>query len=145
MRYPIALIAPLALTALLWSVAGAADSEPAAKEAAVTVIHAGTQTHCPVGGGEIDKGVHEDHQGQRVYFCCPGCEETFLNDAEKHFQAIGAKGQTVASIQTVCPVAGNPVDTEVHVDHAGRRVFFCCPDCRPAFDAEPDAYLPILR
>ena len=122
-----------------------ASAEHAAVAEPPVVIHAGTQTHCPIGGGEIDPAVFEDYQGQRVYFCCPGCEGPFLEDAEKHLRATGAKGQTVASIQTICPVAGNPVDTEVFIDHAGRRVFFCCPDCRPQFDADPDAYLPNLR
>ncbi|MDY0109569.1 MAG: hypothetical protein RBT60_06485 [Candidatus Krumholzibacteria bacterium] len=109
------------------------------------VIHAGTQTHCPIGGGEADKSVFEDYQGQRIYFCCPGCESPFLEDPEAHLRAIGAKGQTVASVQAVCPISGKPVDINVFTEYAGRRVFFCCPDCRPAFAAEPGKYLPNLK
>ncbi|NCO69406.1 MAG: hypothetical protein GW878_02650, partial [Acidobacteria bacterium] len=28
------------------------------------------QTTCPVTGNPIDKAVHIDFQGQRIYFCC---------------------------------------------------------------------------
>jgi YHS domain-containing protein len=109
------------------------------------VIHAGTQTHCPIGGGEVDKSVFEDYQGQRIYFCCPGCEGPFLADPEAHLTAISAKGQTVASVQTVCPISGKPLDINVFTEYAGRRVFFCCPDCRPALMAEPGKYLPNVK
>ena len=43
---------------------------------------------------------------------------------------------------TVCPVmAGNAVDRDVHVDYRGKRVYFCCADCKAAFLAEPAKYL----
>ncbi len=42
------------------------------------------QTHCPVMGGEINKDVYTDYNGMRIYFCCPGCEGTFLEDPETY-------------------------------------------------------------
>lgn len=125
------------------SAAALVAAQPAA--AVPVVVHAGTQTHCPIAGGEIDGTVFEDHQGQRVYFCCPGCEGPYLQDVEKSLRAIGAKGQTVASIQTTCPVSGKPIDTDVYVDHAGRRIFFHCPACLPEFKQDPDGFAKNLR
>jgi membrane fusion protein, copper/silver efflux system len=31
------------------------------------------QTHCPVMGGEINRDVYHDHDGWRIYACCPSC------------------------------------------------------------------------
>jgi len=33
------------------------------------------QTTCPLTGNPIDKDVFVDHEGMRVYLCCPGCAE----------------------------------------------------------------------
>lgn len=50
------------------------------------------QTHCPVMGGEINKEFYADYQGQRIYFCCPGCKEPFLKEPEKHLEQMRSKG-----------------------------------------------------
>ncbi|MFC1467144.1 efflux RND transporter periplasmic adaptor subunit [Verrucomicrobiota bacterium] len=50
------------------------------------------QTLCPIMGGEISKEIYTDYQGQRIYFCCPGCEQTFLSDPEKHLEKMRAEG-----------------------------------------------------
>lgn len=42
------------------------------------------QTTCPVMGGKIDPKVYTDHEGRRVYFCCPGCIGTFKKDPQKY-------------------------------------------------------------
>lgn len=44
----------------------------------------------------------------------------------------------------VCPVTGdliaNKTDETMHVDHAGKRYYFCCAACEPTFKADPDKY-----
>ena len=50
------------------------------------------QTQCPILGGNIDKSVFADHDGKRIYFCCPACETPFKKDADKHIAAMEAKG-----------------------------------------------------
>ncbi len=50
------------------------------------------QTLCPVMGGKIDKSVHVDYEGKRVYFCCSGCREAFLRNPEKYFKEMESKG-----------------------------------------------------
>ena len=46
------------------------------------------QTLCPVMGGAINKKYFIDYEGKKVYFCCPGCEKTFLNDPEKYLDKL---------------------------------------------------------
>ncbi|MDI6854497.1 MAG: YHS domain-containing protein [Deltaproteobacteria bacterium] len=50
------------------------------------------QTACPVMAGNIDKNLFIDYQGQRVYFCCPGCVDVFKKDPEKYLQKMKEAG-----------------------------------------------------
>jgi YHS domain-containing protein len=52
------------------------------------------QEVCPVLGGKINKGLCADYQGQRVYFCCPGCVGPFQKDPEKYLQKMKGQGVT---------------------------------------------------
>ncbi|MBN2163335.1 MAG: efflux RND transporter periplasmic adaptor subunit [Pontiellaceae bacterium] len=55
--------------------------------------HAGRpQTHCPVMGGEISKDIYTDHDGMRIYFCCPGCIDEFQTDPGKFLEQMRAGG-----------------------------------------------------
>lgn len=47
---------------------------------------AGTeQTMCPVMTGmKINEKYFVEYKGEKVYFCCPGCDEKFLADPEKY-------------------------------------------------------------
>jgi YHS domain-containing protein len=53
-----------------------------------------SQTTCPVLGGKINKSLHADCQGQRVYFCCPGCEGKFQQDPGKYLNKLKEQGVT---------------------------------------------------
>jgi YHS domain-containing protein len=50
---------------------------------------------------------------------------------------------TAASIeQTTCPVMeGNKIDKNVFVEYQGKKVYFCCADCKAKFEKEPEKYL----
>ncbi len=50
------------------------------------------QTKCPVMGGDIDKAVFVDHEGKRIYFCCPPCIETFKANPEKYLAKLAKEG-----------------------------------------------------
>ena len=50
------------------------------------------QTMCPVMGGEIDKKYYADHEGKRVYFCCPACKAPFEKDPHKYIEKLEAEG-----------------------------------------------------
>jgi YHS domain-containing protein len=58
------------------------------------------QTTCPVMGGKIDKNVHVDYKGKRVYFCCTMCPQTFLKDPETYIKKLQGMGQGVETIAT---------------------------------------------
>ena len=99
------------------------------------------QTKCPVMGGDINKDVYVDYQGQRVYFCCNGCQSTFLKDPEKYFKKMAKENVLLESVQKECPVMGGKIDKKVYTDYNGRRVYFCCASCKKTFAKDPDKYL----
>jgi xanthine dehydrogenase accessory factor len=45
------------------------------------------------------------------------------------------------AIDPVCGMAVAAAEATPHVDHAGRRVYFCCEGCRTAFEHDPPRYL----
>lgn len=53
------------------------------------------QTVCPVFGGNIDRNIYVDYKGQRIYFCCPGCDAEFKKDPEKYMKKIQEQGITL--------------------------------------------------
>jgi YHS domain-containing protein len=52
------------------------------------------QTTCPVLGGNIDRQVYVDYKGQRIYFCCKGCDAEFKKDPEKYLKKMKEAGIT---------------------------------------------------
>jgi YHS domain-containing protein len=118
----------------------AADTTMPAKPAAPPALH--KQTVCPVMGKSIDSSVYTDIQGQRVYFCCKGCEGKLKADPDKYFKQAAAEGVLFQNVQTTCPVSGDTLkDKTVYGDFEGRRVYFCCAKCRENFTIDPQKYL----
>ena len=60
------------------------QQEPAANSAEAT----GEQTLCPVMDQPINKELFVEYEGKKVYFCCPGCEETFAKAPEKYIEKL---------------------------------------------------------
>ena len=56
------------------------------------------QTVCPIMRGKINKAVYADHDGKRVYFCCPGCIAAFKKSPEKHISNMKEQGITLADV-----------------------------------------------
>jgi len=50
------------------------------------------QKMCPVMGAKIDKSVYTDHEGNRIYFCCAACIDTFKKDPEGYMKKMKADG-----------------------------------------------------
>ena len=59
-----------------------------------------TQTVCPVLKGNLDKNVYVDYKGQRVYFCCKGCDAEFKKDPEKYLKKMESQGVSPEKIPT---------------------------------------------
>ena len=43
-----------------------------------------TQLKCPLSGKDIQAGVSIEHDGKKVFFCCPGCPDGFKADPAKY-------------------------------------------------------------
>jgi len=105
------------------------------------------QTTCPVSGQPIDKNVHVDYQGQRIYFCCPKCPAEFRKDPEKNFAKFQTEGVQLENIQTTCPVSGEKLGEggdmgpPVALAYQGRTIRFCCKMCIGKFEKDPAKYL----
>ena len=80
MKIPKIILFILLTLGLAWAPALAADPTP--------------QTVCPVLGGNVDKQVYTDYQGQRIYFCCQGCDAEFRKDPEKYLKKMQEQGVT---------------------------------------------------
>lgn len=50
------------------------------------------QTTCPVKGEKINKEIFTDHEGKRVYFCCPECVEQFKKEPQKYIKKLEDEG-----------------------------------------------------
>jgi YHS domain-containing protein len=57
-------------------------------------VLAAPQTTCPVLEGKINKEVYTDYKGQRIYFCCKGCDVEFKKDPEKYLKKMKEQGVT---------------------------------------------------
>ncbi len=107
-------------------------------------VDASAQTACPLSGKPIDKDVFADHDGKRVYFCCADCKTAFEKDPEKvisKLEAQGVKLETVSKVQTQCPMMGGEIDKLLYSVHDGKKVYFCCPMCKPKFEKDAAKYI----
>jgi len=53
-----------------------------------------------------------------------------------------AKEAAVAAIeQTTCPVLPAPIDKNVFTEYKGKKVYFCCADCKKIFEMDPEKYV----
>ena len=77
-------------------VTGCAKSDETATTAGPKGAEVATaQKMCPVMGGAIDKNIYADHDGKRVYFCCPACLQTFKDDPAKYVKKLEDAGVTL--------------------------------------------------
>lgn len=103
------------------------------------------QTTCPVMGGKINKGIFVEHEGQRIYLCCPACIEKFKADPKAYAKKLQDEGVALEKVQTTCPIEGGAIDKKISADQDGKRVYFCCQDCVAKFKADPGAAMKKLQ
>ena len=70
------------------------------------------QTTCPVMGGEINKDIYLDHEGNRIYFCCQACVEKFNQDPDTYLQKL--KTANVTLQKSPCCENGECEGCEAH-------------------------------
>jgi YHS domain-containing protein len=52
-----------------------------------------------------------------------------------------AEAKPAPNGQAICPVMGQLIDQSVFVEYQGKKVYFCCEDCKAKFLAEPEKYI----
>jgi YHS domain-containing protein len=116
---------------------------------------------CPIGKEPIDGRTFITYEGDLVGFCCPGCDESFLEWEKPRRDAFiaAAKGgpqpepkpapkATAAPANTLsvayplpnCPISGKQLGSmgePVIKTYDNREVRFCCAACIPQFEANP--------
>lgn len=85
-----------------------------------------------------------------------GCKKSEPQTSESHeghdhaamtaepAEMVGAAKAIVAEAieQKTCPImAGNPIDKNLFTEYKGKKVYFCCPACKPKFEADPEKYI----
>ena len=53
-----------------------------------TAVDVTEQKMCPIMDAPINKKLHTEYKGKKVYFCCPGCEEKFEKEPEKYLDKL---------------------------------------------------------
>ena len=76
-------------------------------------------------------------EGQTYYFCSAMCRDQFNADPSKFITA--AKGRSV--IDPVCLMKVSPDTAGGNAVFNGTEYFFCSPDCKTAFVADPEKFL----
>lgn len=115
--------------------------------ASVTLVAEETvkQKTCPVMGGKVNKALYADVEGHRVYVCCKGCISAVKKTPEKYLQVLEQKGESVAKVQTTCPVMGGKINRKYYADVKGKRIYVCCPGCVGTIKNDPDTYINKLK
>jgi len=108
------------------------------------------QKICPLTGGAINKEAYTDYKGQRIYFCCMGCEPRFWKNPEKSLQKMKESGEMAETldpvkIQPKCPVSGEDIDPAMYTDHNGKRIFFFNEKSRKKFNKNPEKFIKKMK
>jgi YHS domain-containing protein len=54
---------------------------------------------------------------------------------------LAADPATPGKAQTLCPVMELAIDKKVYTDYQGKRVYFCCTQCKKDFQKDPAGYV----
>lgn len=55
--------------------------------------------------------------------------------------AADANATAAAIEQTTCPVMGGAINKELYTEYNGKKVYFCCAECKGKFEKEPEIYI----
>lgn len=94
------------------------------------------QVKCPVMGGEVDPDVFIEHNGEKVSFCCKGCDGKFEKDPAKY----AANFRKAYTDQVHCPVTGERIDPQYNLETKSGTVYFSSEQCIAKYKADPDKY-----
>jgi YHS domain-containing protein len=98
MKTTVKILCILAVLGLMWSGCEKSSNDtPAPPESGTQTTTASdtttkAQEKCPIMGNKVDKAVFTDYEGERVYFCCPGCIDKFNDEPVKFVKAMKDDG-----------------------------------------------------
>lgn len=96
------------------------------------------QVACPVSGQKVNPETLTDVGNAKVGFCCKNCLAKFTEaDDEGKLTLVFGELEKGFTRQTKCPLSGKPINPEHSVEYEGKKVYFCCPNCPGAFEADP--------
>ncbi|MCI0348098.1 MAG: YHS domain-containing protein, partial [Acidobacteriales bacterium] len=100
------------------------------------------QVACPVTGRPVNKEVTVELENAKVNFCCKNCLAKYEKaDDEGKLKIVFANLEKGFTRQVMCPVSGKPINPGASVEYEGKKVYFCCPGCPDAFNADPKKFL----
>lgn len=99
------------------------------------------QTLCPVTGQAMNKDIHLDIQGHRIYFASKEAKDSMAANPDKYFKKAGEEGVVFENILKTCPFTGKELDKSVFTYYQGRMLYFCDPDAQKLFVEDRQAYL----
>lgn len=98
---------------------------------------------CPVTGDPVDFTVKTMTDEGPVYFCCPMCIAKLEEAPEKYADKVAQQRKMLRErerVQVACPISGKTVDKDVFSKQGDEKVYFCCADCKPKYEANPKQY-----
>jgi YHS domain-containing protein len=100
------------------------------------------QVACPVSGQAVDEETMVDVGHAKAGFCCEKCLAKYnASDDEGKLKILFADLKKGFTRQTRCPVSGKPINPQESVEYMGEKVYFCCPNCPGAFQANPEKFM----
>jgi len=64
-----------------------------------------------------------------------------MMQAEKTKSPSETQAEVKQAEQTVCPVMGEPISKQYFTMYKDKKVYFCCPKCKPKFENDPEKYI----
>jgi YHS domain-containing protein len=120
-----------------------ADSKKFALAVARQFLETGqvVQVACPVSGQPVNPETLVDVGTAKAGFCCENCQAKFTAaDDEGKLKIMFADLKKGFTRQTKCPVSGKPIDAQYTANYKDEKVYFCCPNCPKAFEANPEKF-----
>ena len=98
---------------------------------------------CPVMDEAVDPSIWTATDDGPVLFCCGGCIKKYNETPEKYSAKTAAMRKAMEKMpktQVTCPLSGKQINTDVFTKQGDESVYFCCNDCKGAFEKEPAKY-----
>ena len=95
-----------------------------------------TQVACPFAGKPVAADTAVALGKTTVSFCCGNCKAK-AEKSEDLAALVFADFDKGFTLQTECPVSGKGIVAEHFAEHEGKKAYFCCPNCKAAFEKDP--------